>query len=175
MPETSSQTKCSACKQFKPNSEFNKNGYRKNGLASECRPCEHERKLTFRKSERGKLWKKLYNGSEHGKRLAKEQKRKWYYTENGRISSQNRRLDPDERPKRRARWKLCNALRSGRMEKPTTCSKCGKESSRIHGHHHKGYKPEHWLDVIWLCPMCHTREEEINSLDSGLQVDPKDL
>lgn len=36
------------------------------------------------------------------------------------------------------------------------CRDCGKTPAD--GHHHKGYAPEHWLDVIWLCRRCHLAE-----------------
>jgi hypothetical protein len=33
------------------------------------------------------------------------------------------------------------------------CQNCGNPKSE--GHHHLGYAPEHYLDVIWLCRRCH--------------------
>lgn len=44
------------------------------------------------------------------------------------------------------------AVRNG-LPRPAACS-CGS-AGRLQAHHHNGYAPEHWLDVVWLCPKCH--------------------
>lgn len=30
---------------------------------------------------------------------------------------------------------------------------------QLQAHHHRGYSPEHWLDVEWLCPTCHGKAD----------------
>ena len=37
------------------------------------------------------------------------------------------------------------------------CVECGRAAHDYH--HHLGYEPEHWLDVIPLCRVCHQRSE----------------
>lgn len=54
----------------------------------------------------------------------------------------------------KARYCVSNAVRDGRLKKAKACEQCGKRG-RIEAHHHKGYEPEHRLDVQWLCPPCH--------------------
>ena len=55
-------------------------------------------------------------------------------------------------PERRAaRVAVGNALRSGRMQRPATCSACGGVT-RLHAHHDDCSRP---LDVRWLCVPCH--------------------
>lgn len=44
-----------------------------------------------------------------------------------------------------------NALRDGRLQREP-CVFCGTE--KVHGHHRDYSKP---LEVVWLCPKCHTR------------------
>jgi hypothetical protein len=59
-----------------------------------------------------------------------------------------------DRRLRLAHWTVDNAVRSGRLVRPETCSRCGA-GGRIEAHHYLGYEPEHRLDVRWLCTACH--------------------
>ena len=45
------------------------------------------------------------------------------------------------------------ALLRGDLVKPSKCSVCGKKAT-IQGHHPDYAKP---LEVIWVCPKCHTK------------------
>ena len=57
-------------------------------------------------------------------------------------------------PERRAAHiSLGNALRDGRVIRPTECQDCGA-MVRLQGHHDDYAKP---LDVRWLCVPCHTK------------------
>lgn len=57
-------------------------------------------------------------------------------------------------PKGKARRLLRDAVISGTITKPKTCSNCSKvvPANRIHGHHEDYSKP---LSVHWLCAVCH--------------------
>lgn len=52
------------------------------------------------------------------------------------------------------------AVRSGKLYKRNSCANCGL-IGKVEAHHHKGYAPENWLDVVWLCPPCH-RKADVN-------------
>jgi hypothetical protein len=67
------------------------------------------------------------------------------------------RRSEDGRKRWQARSALNEAIRSGKILRPTTCSLCPNPSPQAH--HHKGYEPEHWLDVLWLCLPCHRSQE----------------
>lgn len=56
--------------------------------------------------------------------------------------------------KLRAREKLRNEVKAGRIIKPTTCDDCREQFqvTQIHGHHEDYAKP---LEISWLCPQCH--------------------
>ena len=68
-----------------------------------------------------------------------------------------RKWEAKNRLKRIAHWKLRQAVRSGKILRPTKCSKCGKRC-RPHGHHPNYDKP---LEVKWLCVGCHKFEHRI--------------
>ncbi len=60
--------------------------------------------------------------------------------------------------KRRAHVTVGNAVRDGKLIKPTACERCHVDSSAkraLHAHHHDYNKP---LDVEWLCGTCHRLE-----------------
>lgn len=55
----------------------------------------------------------------------------------------------------RARSEVYRAIQKGILTREP-CQRCGLDNLRlIHAHHHNGYEPAHWLDVIWLCRACH--------------------
>ena len=53
--------------------------------------------------------------------------------------------------KKRAQNAVHNALRCGKMTRPTKCESCLDEC-KPHAHHYDYSKP---LDVFWLCASCH--------------------
>jgi hypothetical protein len=86
--------------------------------------------------------RKAYSESERGKAVEAEIKRNW----------QKRNAE-----KRAAHVILGNAVRDGRIEKPSNCQRCRMStvSRRLHAHHDDYAKP---LDVEWLCAKCHREE-----------------
>lgn len=59
--------------------------------------------------------------------------------------------------KYKARNKVNNAVANAIIPKLENqlCMHCGKQAKEYH--HHKGYAPQHWLDVIPLCKPCHIK------------------
>lgn len=55
--------------------------------------------------------------------------------------------------KRSAQCAANNAVRDGRLERKFICEYCGS-SERLQKHHWS-YERQHWLDVVWLCSICH--------------------
>ena len=67
--------------------------------------------------------------------------------------------------KRACHVKFGNAVRDGKISRPTLCSKCGG-GGEIEGHHADYSKP---FDVEWLCKVCHgeTRKMERKHMIPG--------
>lgn len=95
----------------------------------------------WKETESGQASIDRYEQSEKGKATRRRNRAAWKERNAALASEHNRILQ-------RVRW----AVRTGRLVK-TPCSVCGAE--RVHAHHHKGYAPEHELDVVWLCPRHH--------------------
>jgi len=62
---------------------------------------------------------------------------------------------PERQARKEAYVAVRTALRSGALVRPQECGDCERRMVGIHAHHHKGYAPEHRLDVVWLCWDCH--------------------
>ena len=67
---------------------------------------------------------------------------------------------PEERRKKKARSVINNALRDGKIKKPTRCAKCGKKTTRLTAHHDKGYSKSGHSHITWLCYSCHKIETD---------------
>jgi hypothetical protein len=60
------------------------------------------------------------------------------------------------KPENYAHSYLAEALKQGKMIRPTECSKC-HVTCKPQAHHHKGYAEKYRLDVVWLCRPCHNK------------------
>lgn len=78
----------------------------------------------------------------------------------------------------RAHYRVAVAVKTGALTRPVVCEECGSEpppnkrgAVQIQAHHHNGYDDP--LDVQWLCPTCHLRENR--KAYEGLPVEPDPL
>lgn len=132
---TAPERACTTCAVIKPATREHFRPYaRKVTLRRECLACEASYRRGDEQRAKGRAYR---NGA--GKESAKAANRRYYYAH------------PD---RRMARSAVLEAKRSGRLV-PKPCRDCG--ASSVHAHHHNGYAKEHWLDVVWLCPPCHSR------------------
>lgn len=120
---------CTICGEYKEAHEYHRRG-------RICGSCQNEQSYEYKRGP---------GRAVHNKRMVEYQRRKY-------------RDDPQHREKVKARSAVNYAVHTGHLRKPTTCPRCGR-SVVVHGHHHNGYDPEHWLDVVWLCAKCHREEE----------------
>lgn len=123
---------CMKCDTTKPVSAFYPYAIRKRGNRGECKPCIRSRvRVSHEQPHR-----LAYHASEEGKQEA--------------IDKFNRYCAkyPD---RRQVRQKVTNAIRSGKLIRPSICE-CCNASGEIQAHHDDYNKP---LSVRWLCDHCH--------------------
>ena len=53
---------------------------------------------------------------------------------------------------------VSRAVIAGALKKPTACEWCG-DAGPLEAHHLRGYSPEHWLNVVFICKPCHVSEK----------------
>lgn len=137
--------KCSKCKQVKPISEFPRQAQGKHGRHNQCKRCKYE----WAKTPKAKAYQKMYN-REYGQREKVKLVNRLRH-------AQIRLRDMD---KCAARSAVSNAVKYGRMPPAKTlrCICCPQPAAQWH--HHLGYAPEHWLDVIPVCHLCHKLLDE---------------
>ena len=142
MSETIITKTCSNCNHVKPISDF----YRlKDKHRNICKSCCSIYKKLYRKTNRGK--------ENHRKEVRRyNQTKKGNYV-HGRACKKYRNQHPN---RIKARKEIEKLVRTEQLLKASSlqCS-CGNPAKEYH--HHKGYKKEHWLDVIPVCYNCHSQ------------------
>ncbi len=133
---------CSKCKQSKSLSEFYKNCTLPDGYQYECKTCDDNRTKEYRQTSKGK-------------EVNRKARQRYRQTEKGKVTQNRYRI---QHPKyRKAGSAIQIVIRNGNLSHPDSflCSFCPKPAQEYH--HHKGYEPEHWLDVIPVCIPCHRK------------------
>ena len=128
--------RCSHCKEIKGISEFSKNKFASDGIHYQCKTCRKLALQRYYATEKGKACIERYKKTKKGKETA----RKYRESHQEQITARNR-VDAAVKSK-----KLLPA-------KTLKCSGCDEQAQEYH--HHKGYAPEHWLDIIPVCIQCH--------------------
>lgn len=144
--------RCKTCQQEKPETDFYACS------KTRCKDCQREAVKNYRLQNVDKVRAKdrqranlphrvvaraAYAATDRGKERVAAAKRSWH------------KRHP---VKRAAHIILGNAVRDGKVSKPTTCGRCGS-GGRIHAHHDDYAKP---LDVEWLCSPCHREHHKTN-------------
>lgn len=177
------ERKCNVCQLLFPltANHWHKSKAHSGGFVYTCKTCASIKAKASRANhleedrERSRAWRKLNPEkyadyiATHSEQIA-DGKRDWrernpdkvkQHKENDRKrnpQSQERRLQRhrEKHPLRaKAREAVTYAVRIGKLPRVWTlkCAHCGNPAQQYH--HHYGYEPEHWLDVIPLCKPCH--------------------
>lgn len=149
--------------------------YNKDSSCKECRK-KRVRENRLEKEEYYKEYdRNRYNRLERNEANKQRESFKYKTDPEYRIKSLKRRTDWGKRNphQKTANTAVSNAIRDGKLFKPDKCSRC-PETSGIEGHHWC-YREENWLNVIWLCTVCHGAEHkrlnEIERLKLNKQED----
>ena len=121
------------------------------------KPRGRELARKYTRTARHRAYMKEYRNKpsarERQRRYDRSEKRRQYRKEYVERTRESRRLQ------RQATNRVHHAVRSGRLERVRSlfCVRCGDPAEEYH--HHKGYQPEHQLDVIPMCVPCHRFED----------------
>ena len=135
--------RCSGCKVFKPVAEFSKDKTRPDGLVYYCKACRKAYQRVYRATESGKASQHRRDTKYQATKAGKESKR--------RCNAKYRERHPEKTEAQKA---VNNAITAGKLPRPDTL-KCTCKGPAKEYHHHKGYAPEHWFDVVPKCTGCH--------------------
>lgn len=127
---------CSACGVEKPYEEFHRSRHMKDGYRSQCRPCHIRQNAESDKRNPERVLRQQRKYRERNREKVRAATKAWH------------EANPK---KRRMQGRVQDAVRSGRLVRPSACEECGKEG-QVDGHHDDYDKP---LDVRWLCCRCH--------------------
>lgn len=127
-----------------------------NGTLKTCDRCRKLHKQYYREHKKEAL---EYNRSYYLKNRKKiiEGVKEWIKNNVELVARRNKEYSEKYPLRYKAGLFLKGAIR--RKEIPHAraliCGVCGKQAGEYH--HHNGYEPEHWLDVMPLCTTCHKR------------------
>jgi hypothetical protein len=141
--------KCTKCKKTKPVTEFYKRSSTPKGYKSHCKACELAYHQTEQAVESHKKSCLKYLKTDKGKISNRVRSARFRKTSTYKESIRKSRAKYPER--RQAQITLWNAVQSGKVVRPDSCSICNTLCIP-NGHHPDYTKP---LMVIWLCKDCH--------------------
>jgi len=141
--------------------ELHKNAMQQYQQSPKGKESQRKRSKRYRETNKEKVRKSTlcWRQSERGKELYQKIKERYEQTEKGKKarckSHQNYKHHKPNQVK--AKNAVYSEVRAGRMAKVSElkCHYCPARAEQYH--HHKGYAPEYWLDVVPVCIPCHNR------------------
>lgn len=157
MPEQIITKTCRICNQTKSLSEFHKNSDHHDKHLNTCKICQCAYQKHYRQTEKGKAYQKCYQQKYRQGEKGKTARKRYNQSEKGRkVKSIAVKCYNIRHPEQfKAKHAVNNAIRDGRLPRPDSlkCHYCPAQAKEYH--HHKGYEPKHWLDVVPVCGKCH--------------------
>lgn len=116
---------------------------------------KRERDRRYHEEHKEERNKRAREYRQKNKEKIREKQKDWVKRNEERLKEYHRKYHEDykERCKAelKARTKLSNAIRDGKISRPNKCDRCGKKCTPD-GHHWNYAYP---LNVVWLCRSCH--------------------
>lgn len=162
--------KCTKCGRILPLNFFYKDKGCKYGVAGTCKECKKISVKAYREENKDKIAK--YNNEyrevnkdkiakymrkygikyrESNKEKIDKYNKEYYEAKKHEIIERLREYNEENKEDYKARRKLGNAIRDGKITRPNKCDRCGKKCTPD-GHHWNYAYP---LNVVWLCRSCH--------------------
>jgi len=140
---------CFKCKESKLISEFYENPEMRDGHLGKCKTCTkrdvYERVQILKQDPAWRAKKREWSRRKQAEYRALGKAVKATPKDAKKWRDKNRH-------KINAHYMANKAQKKGLLEKPSACTKCGKQTEKLHKHHHDYTKP---LEVVWLCSPCH--------------------
>ncbi len=169
---------CYNCCEVLPVYDFHKNKTTHDGLQSFCKQCKSNLAKSYHIENRErqnfvtKKWAEnnksrlRYLGKkyrEENKERIKDKNKKYYDNNKEIISQKQKRYFNNNPMKYKARYSISNAIKLGKLNKPSKCVHplCEEKSLQYHWHHWRSYEKEDWFNVIELCFKCHMKMHSI--------------
>lgn len=145
---------CNTCKEIKPYTEYYKHAKMSDGHLNICKACKRAQQIATRNNNLE--YYQEYDRNRPNKEERARSVAEYQQTEKGKEVKQKSAIKYKATfpIKRKAVNAVNNAVRDGKLIKPSVCECCTNtfKSLQIHGHHSDYLKP---LDVMWLCNKCH--------------------
>lgn len=142
---------CRYCETEKAEGDFYKSSIRSDGKSGDCKECIRA-KVKANRAAKADYYRE-YDQKRANLPHRVQARKEYAQTERGqraqaRGNSAWRKRNPAIY---QAHNMVNNALRDGKIVRPSCCETCQRETE-LHGHHCDYNKP---LDVMWLCDPCH--------------------
>lgn len=150
---------CRRCKSEYPLEDFPVDRQSPDGHRIYCRACWRSIQRHWRANniERARGLDRAQKQRERERKGPEQVRREWKHWYDNNIDHRRQYQQArNDTYKKRAHNAVLNALRRGKLTRPSVCSCCGKEC-RPDAHHADHSKP---LEVIWLCRSCHVLVEQ---------------
>lgn len=143
---------CFKCSILKPLSDFYKHSRMADGHLNKCKACAKNDVSKHRDENLEKIREYDRNRPNHQERALRN--KEYAKTDIGKqvVAKSRNNYRNKHTIRYEAKVMFGNALRDGKVLRPSTCSYCGIDCVP-QGHHNDYIKP---LDVVWVCVNCHT-------------------
>ncbi len=152
-----SETKvCTECVQSKPLEGFHLKRRGGTSRHAKCRACESAYARGRYLAKRDEILEKSRAWRERNAEHVREHARMTYRRDIDRHRQYQEQYLAENHIKHAARVAVRNALADGTLARACRCGICGRSDVDLEGHH-ESYEQDRWLDVKWLCRLCHAR------------------